>query len=135
MSFTAQEQARIKHFGSYPDWINLASSIQLGFPAGAQPLFLIEDAFNRLTTDAETSVRTDLSECECIERQMSEARKRFATSKVGEVTFNPQEITMLRGEMMYWITRLMDDLGVVPNPYAQAIYDGLSGGINARVVG
>ena len=135
MSFTLQEKARILHFGSYPEWVSLASSIQLGFPAATQPLFLIEDSFNRLTVNAEISVRIDLGECECIEKQMSQARTRFATRKVGEVEFNPDEIAMLRGEMMYWITRLMDDLGVVPNPYAQAIYNGIGGGINARVIG
>lgn len=135
MAFTPQEQARLKHFGSYPDWSSLAASIQLGFPSGAQPLFLIEDAFKRLTPGGEASVRIDLCECESIERQMSQARARFAATQIGNLKTNPKEMAMLRHEMTYWVLRMMSDLGVTMNPYAVfEYYGGGGGGRNATVV-
>ena len=112
----------------------LAASIQLGFPAGSQPLFLVEDAFQRLTEGGESSVRRDLCECESIENQISDARSRFKATKLGNLTVNHQETTLLRREMDYWVLRLASDLGVVQNPYAAFEYqNGLGGGYNARV--
>lgn len=135
MAFTDQEKARIKHFLSYPDWVSLAASIQLGYPAGSQPLFLVEDAFNRLTAEGEDSVRRDLCECESTEGQISEARKRFKATELGALKMNPQEIKMLRDELMYWVSRLASDLGVVNNPYSQFEYLGAGGGgHNSRVI-
>lgn len=136
MAFTDTEKARIKHFLSYPDWVSLAQSVQLGFPAGSQPLFLVEDAFNRLTQGGEISVRQDLCECESIERQMSDARKRFKATQLGDLKVNPEEMRLLRREMHYWVLRLASDLGVVQNPYAAFQYEqALGGGVNATVVG
>lgn len=133
--FTDHEKARIKHFLSYPDWVSLAASIQLGYPAGSQPLFLVEDAFNRLTPEGEDSVRHDLCECESIEKQISEARGRFKATKLGTLEVNPNETAMLRKELVYWVARLASDLGVVTNPYSLFEYLGASGGgHNSRVV-
>ena len=135
MAFTDSEKSRIKHFLSYPDWVALAASIQLGFPAGSQPLFLVEDAFQRLTEGGEASVRRDLCECESIEGQISQARSRMKATQIGNLKVNHQETTMLRREMNYWVLRLASDLGVVSNPYAAFEYnDGLGGGMNARVM-
>ena len=64
MAFTAQEQARILHHLGYPSWVSLSNGIQLGFPAGAQPLFLVEQSFLRLTAGGEDSVREDLCNCQ-----------------------------------------------------------------------
>ena len=134
MAFTDEEKSRIKHFLSYPDWVSLAASIQLGFPAGSQPLFLVEDAFQRLTDGGEASVRRDLCECESIENQMSDARSRFKATQLGNLKVNGGEIRMLRNEMDYWVLRLASDLGVVANPYAAFEYqNALGGGWNARV--
>lgn len=134
MAFTDSERSRIKHFLSFPDWVSLAASIQLGFPAGSQPLFLVEDAFQRLTTDGEESVRRDLCECEDIENQMRTARSRMKTTQLGNLKINAQETRMLRSELTYWSLRLSSDLGVVSNPYAAFEYEGaLGGSINARV--
>lgn len=128
MSFTKSEQARIKHFLSYPDWQSLTNGINLGVPAGNEALFLLEQTFKRLSPEAEDSVRRDLCECESIECQLSEARKRFKTAKVGEVVMNKEEVAMLKDELHYWGVRLADDLGVVRDPYSQADHIGLSGG-------
>lgn len=135
MAFTDDEKARIKHFLSYPDWSRLSNSIQLGFPAGSQPLFLVEQAFQRLTDGGEESARRDLCECESIERQLSEARRRFKATKLGDLQVNPKETEMLRKELTFWVLRLASDLGVVSNPYSAFEYmGGGGGGINARVV-
>ncbi len=133
MAFTPEEEARILHHLGYADWQSLAQSIQLGYPAATQPLFLVRDSWNRLTPAGEASVRRDLCQLEAIECQMGDARSRFKTKKVGEVEMNPMEPAMLRNEFLYWQRRLADDLGVVPNPYAQATYLGMPGGINGRV--
>lgn len=137
MAFNDDEKSRIKHQLSYPDWQSLSQSIQLGFPAASQPLFLLESAFNRLTPGGETSVRRDLCECESIERQLSDARTRFKAVQLGNLKLNPNEPRMLRRELMFWITRLADDLGVVPDPYAQMLYKGIQnmGGMGASVTG
>ena len=135
MGFTDAEKARVKHFLSYPDWVSMAQSIQLGYPAASQPAFLVDDAFHRLTPHAENSVRINLQECECIERELSGARSRFRAKRMGELELNDQEPKMLRHELLWWTTRLADDLGVLPDPYSQMIFTQLnnSGGIGARV--
>ena len=137
MAFTAEEKARTRHFLSYPSWQNLAQSIQLGFPSASQPLFLLESAFDRLFPDGEAAVRIDLCECEDIERQLRSARSRLRASKVGNVTLNPMELTQLKGELLFWTTRLGDDLGVVPDPYSRMMYEaiGRAGTVSAKVIG
>lgn len=137
MAFTDAEKARIKYFLSYPDWVSMAQSIQLGYPAASQPAFLVDDAFHRLTAGGEDSTRRALCECESIECQMSEARKRFRAKRLGDLELNPNEPLLLRREMCWWVTRLADCLGVVADPYSQMLYTGARsiGGINASVSG
>lgn len=137
MAFTEDEQARIKYFLSYPDWVSLAQSFQLGYPAASQPLFLVEDAFKRLTPQGEFAVRRALCECESCENQLSDSRTRFKALKLGELTLNPHEPKALRRELLYWTTRLADSLGVVSNPYSQMLYQGINamGGVSGRSTG
>jgi hypothetical protein len=136
MAFTEWEQARIKHFLSYPDFVSLSQSVQLGYPAASQPLFLVEDAFKRLTPQGEETVRRDLCECEAIEKQLSQARSRFKAVKVDKLEVNQSESDQLRRELTYWGKRLAGDLGVNTNPYSEFEYQGAGGGgINARVQG
>lgn len=137
MAFNDDEKARIRHALSYPSWVSLAQSIQLGYPAASQPLFLLEDAFFRLTPGGEESVRRDLCEVEDIECQMRDARKRLRATRLGELHLNPRELSQLRRELLFWTTRLADDLGVVPDPYSQMIYRAINsmGGVNAAVMG
>lgn len=136
MAFNDREQARIKHFLAYPDWVSLSQSIQLGYPAASQPLFLVEDAFKRLTPGGEESVRIALCECESIELQLRQARTRFKATKIDTLEINHSEPDMLRRELVFWSLRLASDLGVVSNPYAAFEYNqGAGGGINARTSG
>lgn len=136
MAFTEHEKARILHHLGYPHWSSLSQSIQLGYPAASQPLYLVEDAFRRLKPGGEESVRRDLCECEAIEKQLSEARSRFKATKLDKLEVNHAEPDMLRAELRHWSLRLASDLGVVANPYSAYEYEGGSYcGINARTIG
>lgn len=137
MAFSDQEKDNIRYFLSFPSWVALAQSIQLGYPAASEPLFLVEDAFKRLTPGGENQVRRALCECQSIENQLSDARTRFKATQLGEIKMNPQETALLRKELLFWVTRLADALGVISNPYSQMIYAGINamGGVNARVEG
>lgn len=135
MAFTDDEKAQVKHHLGYPDWVALAASIQLGFPAGSQPLFLVEQAFQRLTKGGEASVRMDLCNCNDIEAQLGDARSRFKATQLGELKLNAMEPQQLRGELLYWQNKLADDFGVVRNPYSQTAYLGMPGGVNSTVIG
>lgn len=134
--FTTKEKEQVLFYLNYPDWVKLAQSIQLGIPQGSQPLFLVQGAFDRISPDARDTARRCLCECEAIHCQMSEARGRLKAIQVGEIKLNPNELSMLKTELMYWTTRLADVLGVIPDPYSQMMYQGIGdiGGRNARVV-
>lgn len=134
MAFTAPEKARIRHHLSYPSWTSLSASIQLGFPSGSQPLFLLEQAFGRLLPDGEAAVRVDLCECEDIETQLRDARSRMKAKQLGELHTNPNETRQLRVELQFWRQRLADDLGVVRDPYSQAAWEGDGGSVSGRRV-
>lgn len=136
-TFTEREKARIRHFLGYPSFASLASSIQLGFPAVSQPLFLVDDTFQRLTPEGAEAVKRDLCECEAIELQMSQARSRFKAAKLGDLEVNQEERLQLRSELMYWRNLLASDMGCPINPNASSEYYGSigAGSVNARVVG
>lgn len=130
---TEAERSRIKHFLEYPDWVALSYSIQLGFPASSQPMYLVEGAFNRITDTAVETVRKDLCECEGIERQLSAARGRLKAVELGNLKLNPNELPQLRQELVWWALQLANDLGVGPNPFSAMQILGGGGGRNARV--
>lgn len=131
---TTAERTRVKHFLGFASWEALAQSLQLGFPSVSQPEFMVDRAFTLISPDARDTVRTDLCECEDIERRLHGARDRYRAKKLDKLELNPEERLMLIQDMEYWTTRLADDLGVVRNPYSQAAWSGLGGGINANVV-
>jgi hypothetical protein len=133
--FTDEEKTEILRFLGYADWASLAQSIQLGFPAASQPMFLVFDSFKRITPTARAQVRHDVGELRCIEQQLSEARNRFRAMELEGLKLNPREPMQLRQELSYWTNRLADDLGVKANPYSQMGYVGMPGGINAKVSG
>lgn len=135
MAFDDREKARILHHLGYPRWQDLAASVQLGFPSGAHPLFLAEQAFQRLTAEGEESVRADLCHCEDIERQLGTARERMKASQLGNLRVNPAETMQLRQELVFWRHQLADDLGVMLNPASLQEQAGMLGGLNAKVSG
>lgn len=137
MAFTEFEKARIRHHLGYPSFASVAQSIQLGYPAVSQPLFLVNDAFIRVTLEGEDAARKDLCQCEDIEAQLSSARTRFKATQLGELVVNRDEPFQLRQELRYWREMLASDLGVVINPNAPSTYYGAmnAGGVNATVQG
>jgi hypothetical protein len=128
------ERSRIKHFLEYPDWQSLAYSIQLGFPASSQPMYLLEGAFDRITNAALESVRKDLCELESIETQLGTARTRLPAEQLGNLKVNMKELPMLRRELVWWALVLANDLGVGPNPFSAMEILGGAGGRNATVI-
>jgi len=137
VAISEQERSRIRHHLGYPSFSSLAQAIQLGYPAASQPLFLVDDSFNRLTQGGEDAVRRDLCECEAIEQQISQARTRFKASELGDLKVNHEEPNMLRRELTFWRQTLASDLMVVINPNAPTEYYGAmgAGSMNARVMG
>lgn len=135
MAFTDAQKARIKHFLKYPAWQSVSNGVQLGIPAGAQAMFLVDQAFERLLPGGEASAIADLEQLECIESQLCDARKRFKATKLGDLQVNGREAEQLKGELEFWRQRLSDDLGAPVNPYTLEYGGGGGGGINARVIG
>lgn len=133
--FTETERAEILRFLGYANWASLAQSIQLGYPAAGEPLFLVLDSFKRIKPASRALIRRNLEELRCIEDQMSGARRRMRATVLEGMTLNPRETHQLRQELAYWTRRLEDDLGVVHNPFSQMNYAGMPGGINAKVGG
>jgi hypothetical protein len=135
MPFTDEEKTEILRFLRYPDWVSLAQSVQLGYPAASEPMYLVVDAFKRMTPTAEGKIRRDICELNAIECQLSQSRTRMVVTGVNGVKFNPSEPKQLLDLMTYWERRLADDLGVAPNPFSQGEYRGAggAGGINAKV--
>lgn len=132
MAFTEDEKARIRHHLGYPSWSSLASSINLGIPTGVQPLYLVEQAFERLLPGGEEVVRFDLCQCDAVEAQMGKARSRMAVRSADKVTFANDETEKLEKSLQRWVQKLASDMGCVVNPYDQS--NG-GGGLNAKVVG
>lgn len=135
MAFTDDEKTKILRYLGYPDWVSMSQSIQLGYPAAAQPMFLVVDAFNRMTPTAEGKIRFDLCQLDKIECQIGDAPSRMKARRIGDLEINPQEFNQLLGLLRFWTIRLADDFGVTVNPMSQMSWQGLGGGRNARVVG
>lgn len=131
--FNEEDVSDILRYLGYPDWVSLAQSIQLGYPAASQPLFLVRDSLDRLTPTARERVRIDLCELKSIDSQLSQGRGRLRATQLGNLSLNPRELQQLRVEYLFWQRRLADDLGVVPNPYSQLQFLGMPGGVSARV--
>lgn len=133
MAFTNDEKGRIKYFLDYTDWKDLSPAIQIGFPSTSQSLFLVESAFDNLSPSAEQSAKKVLAECECIEGEMSAARRRFSTDKVDSVTMNRDEMTQLKTEMDYWVGRLASVMDSPRNRLSES--RSVGGPYNSRVTG
>jgi len=132
MPLTETEQAKALRYLGYANWSSLASSFQLGFPAGSQPEFLVRDAFTRIDEEGIRLVRKDIENLDCVEAQMSDL-SRLQAEKLGDMTLNPNEFGDLNQRMGYWRDMLAQDLGAYFNPFGSQ-GSAASGGRNARVV-
>ena len=133
MPLTETEQAKALRFMGYANWTSLASSFQLGFPAGSQPEFLVRDAFTRIREESIELIRRDINELECLENQISDT-SRIKASKLGDMTLNADEFGDISQRMGYWRDMLAQDLGAYFNPFGSQ-GGTAAGGRNARVVG
>jgi hypothetical protein len=133
--FTEDEKDGILRLLQYPNWAALAQSIQLGYPAASQPLFLVFDAFQRIRPPSRARIRLDMCRAFDVECQIAESAGRREANKIAEVTLNRDELADLLKLLDFWTKRIADALGVVPNPYSQMEHRGAGGGANARVVG
>jgi hypothetical protein len=130
MPLTEQEQAECLRFLGYPNWQDLASSFQLGYPAPSDPEYLIRDAFVRINEQGIQLVRYDLENLRCIEAQISDL-SRLKADQVGNLRMNKTEFSDLQRRLMYWTGKLQDDLGGYTNPFSHG--PGTMSGRNSRV--
>ena len=119
MALTQQEKARIRYHLGFPN-ISAGTQLGLGFPAAGHPAYLLESAMDDILPEAEPKVREVLAQCECIERQMMEAKRRLIASSVGEVDLRgPEELEALEDQYDYWTDALVDIFGVNKNPFSK----------------
>lgn len=138
IALNPQDKERVRYHLGYQS-VEPAASIQLGFPRGAQPQFLVEAALERVMAPAVPRIYELLGILDGIERQMVDALKRLKAQQLGELKLrnSNEEATeqdLLENEYLRWAQRLADHLGVPLNVYA-ARFQGLAGGgINTPVV-
>lgn len=121
------ERARCKYHLGYPN-IAAFNSIQLGFIAVSQSLFLVERAMDNLLDEAIPIFREHIMRLDEINNQIDDARSRMRASEVDEIKLNPEEVYMLRREYKAWATSLADLLGSPINAYSEKFNTGFGGG-------
>lgn len=119
MAFTSIEKVAIRHHLGFPQLSSVAI-LALGVPAASQTQFLLEDAMTRVFPEAEPKTRQILAECECIERQMQEARSRIKIAATGDVVLRGrEELEDLEDAYDLWTDKLVDIFGVNKNPFSK----------------
>lgn len=119
MALTLEERARVRHHLGFPN-IGNATVLALGFPAGGQPAFLLEAAMDQVLPEAEPKFREVLAQCECIEKQTQDARKRAQTASVGTVVLRArEEFDDMEDQYDLWTSKLVDVFGVNKNPFSK----------------
>lgn len=122
-----EERVRIRHHLGFPNIGNRAV-ISLGVLAGGLPTFILESAMTNLLPEAETLMRNALTQCDCIEAQMGEARTRMKTAAVeGVILRAREELEDLEDQYDYWTSALVDFFGVIKNPWSNKL-NRVSGG-------
>lgn len=137
IALNPQDKERVRYHLGYQS-VEPAAAIQLGFPRGAQPQFLVEAALERVMAPAVPRIYEILGILDGIERQMVDALKRLKAQQLGELKLRNSneertEQDLLEAEYLRWAQRLGDQLGVPLNAYS-ARFQGLAGGgINTPV--
>lgn len=129
MALTPEERGKIRYHLGYPV-VAQNTVISLGFPSGGHPAFLVEAAMNDVLPEGEPLVRRTLSECECIDAQLSDARRnRLQTAAVETIVLRSRdEIEDLEDQLDLWTDKLADILAVPKNPFSH-VHQRLSGQI------
>jgi hypothetical protein len=120
-----EEKARIRHHLGYLN-VQPAASIQLGFPAASQPLFLVESAMNKIPETAVGIIRKTVSILDNIEDRLVDALDRLQAEKLSDVTLRADEHDALEREYVRWAKRLADDLGAPLNAYSERFRHGMA---------
>lgn len=119
MAFTLEEKARIRYHLGFPN-IGNATVLALGFPAAGHPAFLLEAAMNQILPEAEPTARNAILQCDCIEKQLAEARSRLKAGTAGNVILRGrEELEDLEDQYDYWTDALVDVFGVNKNPFSK----------------
>ena len=123
VTLTEEEKNRVRYHLGIP-MTNPVASIQLGFPASAQPAFLVEHALELIPDTAIATIRTVLAKCDATDGGIFESQDRLVAKSVDEVDLNPDEAVLRRREYRYWVQKLADCLGVPYNAFAAAFQSG-----------
>lgn len=114
---TPEEMADIRYHLGYPS-VEPAASIQLGIPRVSETQFLLETAMTKVLPQSLSRVRSVLSQLNCIEQQISNARTRLKAIAVGNIKLNNSEADNLEHEHARWAARMADLLGCPLYPFA-----------------
>lgn len=120
MALSDEEKQKVRRYMGYLGTSN-AGTIALGIPQASQPLFIVESQMNRLLPEAEPHLREYLSELECIDKQIKEARaRRLKFAAVDDIKFRGgEEMDLLYEEYDLWVARLSDLLAAPINPFSE----------------
>jgi phosphoribosylaminoimidazole carboxylase (NCAIR synthetase) len=122
-TLTEEEKSRVRYHLGIPQTFPV-SSIILGFPASAQPAFLVEHALELIPDTAISVIRALIAKCDATDCGIFESQDRLVAKAVDEVDLNPDEAVLRRREYRYWVQKLADNLGVPINAYAAAFQSG-----------
>lgn len=119
MALSEEEKSRTRYHLGFPN-IGNATILALGFPAAGHPSFLLESAMQQILPAAEPNFRSVLNQCDCIEKQLAEARSRLKASTAGNVILRGrEELEDLEDQYAYWTDALVDIFGVNKNPFSK----------------
>jgi hypothetical protein len=122
-TLTEEEKSRVRYHLGVPQTDPVAS-VQLGFPASAQPAFLVEHAMELIPATAIATIRNVIARCDATDCGIFESQDRLVAKSVDEVDLNPDEAVLRRREYRFWVQKLADNLGVPYNAYAAAFQSG-----------
>ena len=123
VTLTEEEKNRVRYHLGIP-MTSPAASIILGFPASAQPAFLVEHALELIPDSAISTIRAVIAKCDATDAGVFESQDRLVAKAVDEVDLNPDEAVLRRREYRFWVQRLADCLGVPLNAFAAAFQSG-----------
>jgi len=119
MALTQEERSKTRYHLGFPN-IGNATVLALGFPAAGHPAFLLEAAMDQILPVAEPNFRYVLSQCDCTEKQIAEARSRLKAATAGNVILRGrEELEDLEDTYTYWTDALVDIFGVNKNPFSK----------------
>jgi hypothetical protein len=117
VAFSDEEKAKILSALGYPSFDKYGVARGFGHPSAGPYSDLAYGAFDRLSAHGEHQVREDLSEIDCIERELKRLRGKAAISRTSDVTFDvPAARKMLMQDLRRFTKKLADDLGAPISP-------------------